>query len=256
MNIIGGGNVAFQLARSFFSKGYTISGIYNRTPKKAVQIAKLVDSAGVNSISELSPESIMILAISDDGIEKVGQMIYQEFGSKVNLLHTSGVHDTEILPSQVENKGVLWPVQSITREDHFTFDQIPLCINASNPKFLDTVKSMANDISNCVYHLDGQRKEIAHLAAVFANNFSNHLYHIAEKICDENQIDFEILKPLIINSTQKLTKESPKNLQTGPARRGDFDTIEKHLNLIDSKKLKHLYFLISESIINTYHENS
>ena len=256
VNIIGAGNVAHHFALALYKSGHKISLIYNRTIERARGIADLVKSKATNDIERLTQSDVIIIAVSDDYIKIISEKIRQRLGNKINIVHTSGALGLDIFNSEISCAGIIWPLQSMVKNEKVDFANIQLCIDANNSEFLQKLMALGKRLSNNVIHLKSDQKEYAHIAAVFANNFSNHMFHLASTFCEKHNLDFRILLPLISGSVLRLKNKTAKEIQTGPARRMDLKTINSHLELIKDKKMKKLYRDISKSIINSYHENN
>jgi len=247
ISILGSGNVATHLI-SAFSKADSIhiNQIYSRD-MKAIQhfknIANLTDD-----INSLEPVDLIIIAISDDAIPEFSKKIT----SKSLVVHTSGsVEMTSLLGNYP--KGVFYPLQTFSKSTEVDFSTIPICLEADNDNSLKLLTKVASLISNKIYFINSNQRKKIHLAAVFVNNFTNHLYDIGNSICTENDIPFEILYPLIQETTNKIKNISPKQAQTGPARRNDQKTIENHLKQLSPQR-QEIYSTLTKSIIKTYTE--
>ena len=127
--------------------------------------------------------------------------------------------------------------------------EVPFCISAGDKDFENTLLEVAKSISNNVFRIDENQRKPLHLAAVFACNFSNQMYCIAEDLLKKSDLDFEMLKPLITETTNKIKNLSPSNAQTGPAKRNDLETIKKQINLLEDDDLKAIYNLITAQIL-------
>ena len=151
-----------------------------------------------------------------------------------------------------QKRGVFYPLQTFTKGRLLDFSTIPICIEASDNESLALLRLLGEAISQNIYDINSDQRKKLHLAAVFANNFSNHLFHISETLCEKEDLPFELLKPLILETVKKLETLSPKDAQTGPARRDDSISIEKHLELLTNTNHKKIYTLLSEAITKTY----
>ena len=149
------------------------------------------------------------------------------------------------------NKGVLYLLQSFSKNREIDFSSIPICIEAENKNDLELLRTLAYSLSNHIYEINSIQRKKLHVAAVFVNNFVNHLYHIGSEICAENNVPFEILHPLIIESAHKIKDLTPFESQTGPAKRKDEKIIKKHITLLD-KNQQEIYKLLTKSIQSTY----
>jgi predicted short-subunit dehydrogenase-like oxidoreductase (DUF2520 family) len=145
-------------------------------------------------------------------------------------------------------KGVFYPVQSFSKNKAVNFKTIPIGIEAENESDLKIIEKVAKSISNAVFTIDSEQRKALHVAAVFVNNFVNHLYQIGQEICLDNQIAFEILKPLIQETAEKINTISPREAQTGPAIRKDKNTIDTHLAFLSKENQKNIYKTLTQSI--------
>ena len=253
ISIIGAGNVATHLGSALLAKGLIIDSVYSRQLKRATSLAKLLKSIPTNKLNQLSKDShLYILAISDDAIAEVSKKLSKHLPSEAWIIHTSGSVSSEVI--SFKNSGVFYPLQSfsITRPIHFK--TVPFCIYSKSEQVQKKLIALARKISKSVQVINDTERSVLHLAAVFSSNFSNHMYHIANQVCTDGGVDFEILKPLIQETAQKITSSTPIDMQTGPARRNDAKTLQKHIKQLAKRpKQKAIYKLISDNIKNTYH---
>jgi len=153
-------------------------------------------------------------------------------------------------PKSENNCGVFYPLQTFSKNQKINFKDVPICIEANNKKTLNILSNLAKSVSNNIYFTNSEQRKSLHLAAVFACNFTNHLYSISENILKKENIDFEILKPLIIETANKIKNHSPLEMQTGPAIRNDKEIIKEHLKLLKRNKTEqNIYKLLTENII-------
>jgi len=192
---------------------------------------------------------LFIFALKDDVYEEVLKQIQFKMPHAV---HTSGSLSQNILAPYSENFGVIYPYQSITNAEKQKGRKaeliIPLCIEANNPTFEDLLYQWANSIFNLVYKISEKQRFAMHLAAVFANNFTNAMYNIAYQIFKENDLDWPLIFPLLENTLEKAKHNTPHLVQTGPAARNDVSIMEKHCNTLKDEDLRNLYELISKII--------
>lgn len=248
--LVGAGHLAWQLGKRLYEKGFPISQVYSRSIKKAEALASLIASEAIDDLNQVQKEADWyILAVSDDALESVaGQLKPTDTGSAI-YTHTSGATSSEVLSSRYHRSGVFYPLQTFSRNREVNFDTIPICIEASGQEEKAQLMDWGKAISEKVFHLTDKQRETAHLAAVFANNFSNFLYLIGEKILTEENISPEIIKPLILETALKVQKHAPHEMQTGPAKRGDIGTLEKHINQLKGQpEFQELYRLLSRMI--------
>ena len=242
--IIGGGNVATHLVNAFSkTKEVALVQMYARN---ITQIEHLKHKTPItNSLDLLVDADIYIIAVSDDAIANVSSKIDKKNSL---VLHTSGSVAINTLKNN-GRKGVFYLLQSFSKDKNVNFDEIPFCLEAENKQDLVLLESLAKSIGKKIYHINSAQRKQLHVAAVFVNNFTNHMYKIGADICEKHQIPFEILHPLIQETSAKITELTPKNAQTGPAKRNDRKTIKNHLDLLTEKQ-QEIYQLITKSIQN------
>jgi predicted short-subunit dehydrogenase-like oxidoreductase (DUF2520 family) len=240
--ILGFGNVARHLYAAFLSTPeIEIVQIYNRSKG---MITLEIETDFTSDLSEIIEADVYIIAIPDDGINDFSEKL--PFHNRL-VVHTSGGVEMEVL-SEKNSKGVFYPLQTFSKESAVDLTTVPICLEASNTSDLKTLKKLANCISEKVVEISSEDRQKLHLAAVFINNFTNHLYHISEEIVTENNLDFDLLKPLIMETAKKVKILSPGEAQTGPAKRNDKKTIEKHLDLLNNDQYREIYKIITKSI--------
>jgi len=240
--ILGFGNTARHLYAAFSgSPEVEIVQIYNRSERT---IPFEIQVEFTSHLSEIENADVYIIAIPDDGIKDFSEKL--PFHNRL-VVHTSGSVEMQIL-SEKNRKGVFYPLQSFSKDRNINFTSVPICIEASNASDLKTLHKLARCISEKVMETSSEHRRKLHLAAVFINNFTNHLYHISEEIVTENNLDFDLLKPLIMETANKVNFFSPSEAQTGPAKRNDKKTIEKHLDLLNNDQYKEIYKIITKSI--------
>jgi len=249
--LIGAGNLATQLGGALSEKGHQIVQVWSRTEKSAALLALKLNCPYTTEISLISKQTdIYIVAVNDIAIESV---LSKRNWDDTIVVHTAGSTPMSILAPYCRNFGVFYPFQTFTIAKDVQFSQVPICIEANSEKNLDLLKDLAMSISQNIQVLDSRQRQQIHLAAVFACNFVNHFYTIAKALLTENEIDFEILKPLILETASKVVDQSPESSQTGPASRNDTTVMDKHLLMLTHHPdLQILYKLISERIVQTH----
>jgi len=249
--LIGAGNMATQLGMFLLEKGHQIVQVWSRTQQSATKLASKLNCPYTTETSSITSETdIYILAINDTAIESI--LAQRSWGDTL-VVHTAGSTPMNILAAYCTNYGVFYPFQTFTIEKKVDFDHIPVCIEANTPQNLGILNGLAHSISQNIKLFDSNQRQQIHLAAVFVCNFVNHFYSIGEKLLTEKGIDFEILKPLILETASKVIYQSPESSQTGPASRNDRIVMDKHLAMLASyPDLKNLYSLLSERIIQTH----
>ncbi|WP_316844412.1 Rossmann-like and DUF2520 domain-containing protein [Pedobacter psychrodurus] len=245
--LLGSGNVATHLAKALKAKGEDIVQVYSPNLNNAKLLADLIAAEAVDDLDDLKQNAdLYIISVKDDAIETVAQSLKEVTGL---VVHTSGTTDINTLSSAVKKAGVFYPLQTFSKTKDISFENIPLCIEASDGDQLAILSALAAKISRQVYELDGEKRKVLHLAAVFACNFPNHLYALANKILNQNGLDFEIIRPLIAETADKVMDNLPENVQTGPAVRADESTLNKHLSMLTTMpELQNIYQTLSNSI--------
>ncbi len=201
-----------------------------------------------NDFRNLKAADIYILAVKDKAIQTVSHDLMIQDGL---LVHTSGSISMEALPKETR-RGVFYPLQTFSGVPPKNSERIPFCVEAENEEDYTLLEDLAKCISNSVQRISSEKRRQLHLAAVFANNFTNHMYFLASDICTEHKLPFELLKPLICETYEKILHQTPLDAQTGPARRNDSKTLQEHLLLLKNSRHKNVYKAISESIQETY----
>lgn len=245
--LIGSGNVAHHLIASFlqiqnFSNEFELIQVFSRSSTVFLQLDASKITSDYNLIKEAD---IYIIAVSDSAITEVSNQI--PFKNKL-VVHTSGSVSIDKLNNS-NRKGVFYPLQTFSKNKEINFKEIPIFIECQNEADLILLEKIAHLLSDSVYRIDSSQRKSLHVAAVFVNNFVNHLYKLANDICTEHQLPFEVLKPLIQETTEKIMIMQPENAQTGPASRNDIETIKSHLESITNENQKKIYELLTQSIL-------
>ena len=238
--ILGSGNVASQLIKAFLKiDTINLKQVYTRNQEDINTLKDSIDTT--NDISLLKQADITIIAVSDEAISSISSHIKNSF-----VVHTSGSVDMKSL-NNIGRKGVFYPLQSFSKKKLVDFKNIPICLESETNEDLLKLEELVSLLQSKSYILSSHQRKKIHVAAVFANNFSNHMYTIANEICEKYNIPFDILHPLIEETSNKIKNLTPEKAQTGPAKRNDAETIENHLNLL-SQKQQEIYLKITQSI--------
>jgi len=247
--ILGAGNVAFHLTRALIENTCNVRQIFNRTLEHAREIGEANRISYTDKISEIEKADVYIIASADSGIEEFSHYIPYD---DVLVVHTSGSSPMSVLKGDYR-KGVFYPLQTFSKERTMRYDNIPFFIEAENPEDLKTLNDLGNRISNEVHELNFASRMQVHMTGVWANNFVNHLYYIAGNICEQNNVPFDVLLPLIQETANKVIEMNPKDAQTGPAKRGDQVIIDRHLEALqDDSRLLQIYQILTDSIKRVY----
>jgi len=245
VTVIGSGNVAGHLITAFEnSDSLELVQVFSREVSK---VSHLVGAgAAVDDFRALADADLYVIAVSDDAIAEVSKRL--PFAGRL-VVHTSGSMPPGIL-DQKHRRGVFYPLQTFTRNKPVNFREIPICLEVEALSDYATLETVARSISDKVFAIDSNQRKALHLAAVFASNFTNHLYKIASDICAENSLPFDILIPLIAETANKVRLLSPSDAQTGPAKRNDSQTIAAHLELLPDERRRAIYEILTQSIID------
>lgn len=201
-----------------------------------------------DDISKIAVADIYIIGIPDDAIASFSEVL--PFQNKL-VVHTSGGAAMNVLSSK-NRRGVFYPLQTFSKQRNVDFKKIPICIEAENSEDLNLLRKLGETISENVVEISSKKRTELHLAAVFVNNFTNYLYQIGSEILKEEDLSFDLLKPLISETASKMETLSPEEAQTGPAKRNDKITIEKHLHLLEDSPFKKIYELFTEQLNQKY----
>lgn len=249
--ILGAGNVAFHLTRALIENTVNVRQIFNRTLERAAEVGEANKVGYTDQISKLEKADLYIIAASDSAVEELSH--YIPFDDAL-VVHTSGSLGTNVLKGDYR-KGVFYPLQTFTKKKNLRYEDVPFFVEAETKEDEDALYKLADKISNEVHRVDSAKRLKIHMAAIWASNFTNHLYYIGSQICKEAGVPFDVLRPLIEETALKVQDMEPYDAQTGPARRNDEIIINKHLDLLQDSRLQQLYKLMSDSIQRTYHND-
>tara|TARA_B110000046_G_C13022721_1_gene412096 strand:+ start:2062 stop:2763 length:702 start_codon:yes stop_codon:yes gene_type:complete len=203
----------------------------------------IVTQISSRTLENIPQADVTIITVSDDAIAEVSSKIKNNF-----VVHTSGSVSMNDLKNN-SKKGVFYMLQTFSKDKKVDFHEVPFCLEAENINEYKILETLAKSIGKKIYPISSEQRKILHVAAVFVNNFTNHLYKIGNNICKENKVPFEILHSLIKETASKIETLSPEKSQTGPAIRNDEKTIKNHLNLLD-KNQQEIYKIFTKSIQN------
>ncbi|WP_417871512.1 Rossmann-like and DUF2520 domain-containing protein [Winogradskyella sp.] len=247
VTILGAGNVATHLYKAFKNaKDVTVKQWYNRTYRAISSYANEVET--IDDLSQLKTADIYIMAVSDDSIAALSKAL--PFENRL-IAHTSGsvsIHDMD----KKNQRAVFYPLQTFSKDAEVNFSEVPICVEVTEKANLQLMKNLAEALGCTAHKINTEQRQTLHLSAVFINNFTNQLYRIAHEISDAKSINFDILKPLILETAKKVQDMSPYMAQTGPAKRNDKKTIKRHLKQIENEEHKAIYELLTASIKKTH----
>ncbi len=248
ITLIGAGNVATHLYNAL--KKCEKVAVNQWFSRDLTQISKYNTEVSItDNLQELKESDVYIIAISDDAIEDVSKQL--PFDNRL-VVHTSGSVRLYDIDMKHHKRGVFYPLQSFSKAVELNFSEVPICIEALRKEDFNTLKTIGEALGCKVHKVNTNQRKALHLAAVFANNFTNQIYRLAHEICESEAADFDILKPLIKETARKINTVSPYKAQTGPAKRGDKKTIKKQLKMLDNDMQKDVYELLTKSIKQTH----
>ncbi len=248
LTFIGSGNVATNLAHAFNKAGHTINQVVSRDLDNAKALASKFGAYYGTKLSEIYNDSDFILiCVSDEAYKQ----IIEDFPLGINsiICHTSGPVPLDVLSSYATGHGVVYPLQSLTKHNLKDLLEVPIFVEWSSPALKDKIYDLADSISNKVREVSSADRLKYHLAAVFANNYTNVMYDIAERYLSKEGLDFKYLLPIIKDTANRIKITKPRQVQTGPASRGDEKIIEKHLEMLDDEKIKLIYRQLANFIM-------
>ncbi|MCR4965378.1 MAG: DUF2520 domain-containing protein [Bacteroidales bacterium] len=247
--LLGSGNVATWIAgRLRGSSDFPVRQVYSRHLDHAQVVADLCGAEALDDLSKLDPNCrIFIFALSDDALPKVLSQIPFKMPLAV---HTAGSIPQEIFAPYADYFGVLYPLQTFSKTADMSALKVPLCVETgAADDQADMLMKLASELSDIVRPMDSGQRFYAHLASVFACNFSNAMCQVADDILRQHDLDIELILPLMEQTVHKLYELSPKEAQTGPARRGDLAVMRKHLEALPDERWREIYRMMSDFII-------
>ncbi|MCB9046194.1 MAG: DUF2520 domain-containing protein [Chitinophagales bacterium] len=249
--IVGTGNTAWFMATRLHKAGHSCLGVYGRNTAHAQQLAEVLKAPALADVTNIQDDAdYCILAITDHAIVDVAANFKFEH---CTLIHTAGSLSRMILEPYAKHAGVMWPIYSIVKDNLPKHRQIPIVIKGSTDHAEELLKKLAADITDIQYTISWEQRQWLHLCAVLCNNFTNHMMAVSEQICTRQHIPFSLLYPIVSQTAERISQASPMRLQTGPARRGDNITIEKHLALLQQNPdWQELYKSVTTSIDKMY----
>lgn len=249
--LIGAGNVASHLGIHLKKAGHNIEQVFSKHIDNAEELANVLDATYTNKLNEINKEAdLYILAVKDYAIDDV--ILELRLPDKI-VVHTSGAVPLLGMEHISKKCGVFYPFQTFTKESAVDFATVPIFIEASDKATEKVLLEVAQSLSKLSQVVKSEQRKALHLAAVYVNNFTNHLFHIAQTILQKEKLPFELLYPLIKETVTKAGKHKPYDIQTGPARRDDWKTIDEHLHFLDdSPEFREVYLVLTESIMAAY----
>jgi predicted short-subunit dehydrogenase-like oxidoreductase (DUF2520 family) len=244
--IIGAGNLAIHLAKGLdAARGAELLQYCSRSGNNSSYFPSSVPR--ISDLKNLKESDVCLIAVKDDAIRDIGSRL-KAFNGLV--VHTAGSIPLDALEGCFR-RGVFYPVQTFSKERTIDWSEIPLALETARHEDMGLLRALAATLTEKIFKIDSEARKKLHLAAVFANNFSNHMFTLSKEVCIESQLPFELLKPLIRETAKKVTVMEPEEAQTGPARRRDELVMTEQSSHLDKEK-KEIYSLLSESIAARY----
>ena len=246
--LLGSGNVAWHLAAALAAKGCRFLGIYNRTPQHAKALAEKLYCPVIADVEKAPKDAdVYLICTSDKAIAPVSALLPENNGL---VIHVSGSATIDEIDKKHRRRAVMYPLQTFNKKRPMDLSNVPVFIETKSEQDLDFLTSFAHLISDTVIPLKEEQRKILHIAAVFACNFTNYMYGLAANLMQENGLDFQLLFPLIQETATRIENtDNPMLLQTGPAVRNDFETIQRHLDLLGNRPdFQELYQTLTKSI--------
>jgi len=247
--LIGSGRVATCMGPQLKAAGHTIACVYSRTMANARELADALGAPATDSLQSLPMADVYLTMLTDDALARLAPAIVKGRENAL-FLHTAGSIPMGIWKDAGAGRyGVLYAMQTFSKGAQIDWPQVPVFVEGSDAAELETVKTLASDLSGRVAELSSTGRKKLHVAAVFTCNFSNHMYAIADKLLATEGVPFRVMLPLVRETARKVETMSPQDAQTGPAVRGDRKVINEHLELLkDYPGYAALYRLISIDI--------
>lgn len=254
VTIIGAGNLAWHLAPALDNVGFAVREIYSRKAKNAEALAShLYQSEAVTDLDfSESPSKIFLLCVADDAIPSVVSELILPANSI--LAHTSGSQPLSVLKTTITpDTGVFYPLQTFSKARKVDFSGVPFFVESEKAEVEKILMSMAKALSRKVVRISSEDRRALHVAAVFAANFTNHMLTLSKEVMTNHGLNFDYLKPLIAETLNKSLEIGPDKSQTGPARRGDLEILDTHMEMLkDDASVAEIYKIVSQHIIDTY----
>ncbi len=254
--ILGSGNVAFHLGKYFLKKGMVISQVFSRNKITANQLAKKL-----NTIADTGLENIVrkadayFLCVNDDSIKELSMQLSNYLNHDKIIIHCSGSRSLEELDAYFLNRAVIWPLQSFGEQVKLDWEEIPFFIEATD-SIKEDILHFCKNLNWKHYLIDSDKKKLIHIAAVFANNFTNFNYIIAHKILGKVNVPFDVLRTILDSGLKNAFHNLPENTQTGPAKRADSKVLQTQTKELSQKfpEYKDIYKAYSQLIMDEFNK--
>jgi predicted short-subunit dehydrogenase-like oxidoreductase (DUF2520 family) len=252
--LIGAGKLATNFAFTLKKSGYSILQVYDRSVEPGKKLAGKVSASYIGNLNELTERAdLYALAVSDSALKEIAEKI------RLNdqlIIHFSGTADISVLKGSSLNYGILYPPQTFTIKPGSGFLNIPLCLEANNQESERILTKFAGTLSEKIFKVNSYQRTIIHLSAIFASNFTNFMYAVAEDLLTENDLPMDLLQPIIKKTASNARHKDIYGFQTGPAIREDLKIMKTHLDFLSDKpEYKKIYQILTDSIIKFKHQN-
>ena len=250
--IVGAGNVATHIAKTLAAHNCAPAQIWSRHADTAAVLAREVGSKAVARFEDIDTDAdVYIISVADQALEGVIKDLCR-CCKQGFFVHTAGTMSMDLFEGECNHYGVLYPMQTFSKDKALDFKKVPCFVEASDQMAYETIMQLANTLSDNVHRLEGKDRKWLHVAAVFACNFANACYTMAERILKEHGLDFDVMLPLVDETTAKLHSMSPVEAQTGPAARNDHNVMNRHMDMLkDNADMQAIYRMMSEIIMNS-----
>ena len=253
--LIGAGNLATHLGKALHAAGHDMVQVFSRTMQSAETLASLLDAEPLTDMAQVRDDAdVYIFSVKDSALEQLVSQLCG--GEKKVLLHTAGSMPMSVFRGKALHYGVLYPMQTFSKQREVDFSIIPCFVEANDEFALKQIEGLAGQISHRVFQLSSEDRKYLHLSAVFACNFANHCYAASQKLLQQHGIPFDVMLPLIDETAAKVHGMTPKEAQTGPAVRYDENVIDKQIQLLENQPyFQKIYDCMSKSIHELESEN-
>ena len=252
--LVGAGNLATNLAKALYYKGFRIEQVYSRTPESARTLALAVEASWTTDLTRLVADAgLYIVSLKDDVlVSRLPEIVH---GREHSLwVHTAGSIPMDIWQGHASQYGVFYPMQSFSKQIATDFTEVPFFIEAVNDGVALEIEALAQRLSQRVFHATSEQRRRLHIAAVFACNFANHLWTLADDVLRDAGLPFDVMLPLISTTVDKLKRLSPAESQTGPAMRRDHRVMQLHMAMLDKDKAL-IYKTLSDNIMKRHEQD-
>ena len=252
VGFVGAGNVATHIAKALFDKGHDIAYVTSANGSSAIALSKQFNGRALKSASAFPADlDLIIIATTDSAIENVAGELPK---SDAIVAHTSGSTSLHSLISAGHTRcAVIYPFQTFTKDSAIDFSQVPFFLECDSTETYNKIYDVFKEISPYVYEANSEVRRQIHVAGVFSSNFIVYIIELARRILSKADLPLDVVKHLVMTSVEKsFASNTPLEVLTGPARRGDIDIIQEHLQTLNEHEGKEIYKVISESILSEF----